>query len=180
MRGRTVALVGLAAVMLAAAGWWIGSPWWTLRQVQRAADARDAAALSAYVDYPALRADVKQQAQRAITQQAATDDPLIALGAALARALVNPAVETLVTPEGVAAIFAQAPVAGDAARPTVPSRGAHFGLPKFDLGHRPTIERIGLDQFRVADPGGRGTARFVRHGLGWRLAGIRLSVAPPN
>ena len=101
MKARTIAIAALLAVMLAAAGWWFGSPWWTLRQVQRAADARDAAALSAYVDYPALRTDVKQQAQRTISQAAATDDPLIALGAAVAGVLVDPAVEALVTPDEI-------------------------------------------------------------------------------
>ena len=177
MKARTIAIAALLAVMLGAAGWWFGSPWWTLRQVQRAADARDAAALSAYVDYPALRTDVKQQAQRTISQAAATDDPLIALGAAVAGVLVDPAVEALVTPDGVAAMFAQAPVAETPVEKAPPARGAPFGLPKLDLGHAPKIERIGLDQFRVADRAGRGTARFVRHGLGWRLAGIRLAVS---
>ena len=175
MKLRTVAVAALLAVMLAAAGWWFASPWWTLRQVQRAADARDAAALSAYVDYPALRADVKQQAQRAVSQVAATDDPLVALGAALAGALVDPAVEALVTPAGVAAMFAQAPVEQAPVELNSPSRRAHFGLPKLDLGHAPRIERMGLDQFRIVDPAGRGTARFVRHGLSWRLAGIKLA-----
>lgn len=173
MKVRNVALALILAAMLVAAGWWFASPWWTLRQVQRAADARDAAALSAYVDYPALRADVKQQAERAVSQVAATDDPLIALGAAVAGALVDPAVGALVTPDGVAAMFAQAPEEKVAVEQKPIAR--HFGLPKLDLGHAPKIERIGLNQFRIADPAGRGTARFVRHGLGWRLAGIKLA-----
>ena len=86
----------------------------------------------------------------------------------------------LVTPDGVAAMFAQAPVEQAPVERNPPLRRAHLGLPKLDIGHAPGIGRIGLDQFRVVDPAGRGTARFVRHGLGWRLAGVKLVGTAPN
>lgn len=47
-----------AAIALAslAAGWWFGSPWWTLWRMREAAAAGDAQALASYIDFPAVRA----------------------------------------------------------------------------------------------------------------------------
>ena len=63
--GRETFAVMVLAMALAAAGWWFGSPWWTLREMRAAADAHDAARLSYYIDYPALRADLKGELNQA-------------------------------------------------------------------------------------------------------------------
>ena len=56
---RTLAL-GLAALFaLAAAGWWFGSPWWTLWRMREAARAGDSGTLAGYIDFPALRASAR-------------------------------------------------------------------------------------------------------------------------
>ena len=55
-----------AAIALAslAAGWWFGSPWWTLRRMREAAAAGDAQALASYIDFPALRASTRERLSR--------------------------------------------------------------------------------------------------------------------
>ncbi|HEX2762325.1 MAG TPA: DUF2939 domain-containing protein, partial [Allosphingosinicella sp.] len=63
--GRLLALA-CAALLLAAASWWLASPWWTLWRMRAAAEARDAGALSAYIDYGALRRSTRRQLKRKI------------------------------------------------------------------------------------------------------------------
>jgi len=83
MRRRST--IGLAAALLAllAAGWWFGSPWWTLWRMREAARAGDSDALAAYVDFPALRASTRNQ--------------LGPVGGLLA----GPAVDALVSPQAL-------------------------------------------------------------------------------
>ena len=83
-KGRTLALAAAALLALLAAGWWFGSPWWTLWRMREAAQAGDAEALAAYVDFPALRASTRAQLRPRLGP----------LGSALAR----PAVDALVGP----------------------------------------------------------------------------------
>ncbi len=52
-KGRIWILATLLALL--GAGWWFGSPWWTLWRMREAAQAGDAQALAAYIDFPALR-----------------------------------------------------------------------------------------------------------------------------
>jgi hypothetical protein len=82
-KSRTIALVA-AFLALFAAGWWFGSPWWTLWRMREAAQAGDANSLAAYIDFPALRASTR----------ARLGPRLGPLGSALAR----PAVDALVSP----------------------------------------------------------------------------------
>jgi len=83
-KSRTIALAAAALLLLAGTGWWFGSPWWTLWRMREAAQAGDADALAAYIDFPALRASTR-------TKLAPRLGPL---GGALAR----PAVDALVSP----------------------------------------------------------------------------------
>lgn len=85
-KGRTFALTAAAALLaLLAAGWWFGSPWWTLWRMREAAQAGDSEALAAYVDFPALRASTRAQLR------------LGPVGGLLA----GPAVDALVSPEAL-------------------------------------------------------------------------------
>ena len=60
-RSNRLALAAAALILLAAVGWILGSPYYTLWQMREAARANDADRLSAFVDYPALRADLKSE-----------------------------------------------------------------------------------------------------------------------
>ena len=74
-----------ALIALASAGWWFGSPWWTLWRMREAARAGDAQALAAYIDFPALRASTREQ---------------LGLGP-VGGLLAGPAVDALVSPEAL-------------------------------------------------------------------------------
>lgn len=61
-KGRIFILAALLA--LVGAGWWFGSPWWTLWRMREAAQTGDAQALAGYIDFPALRASTRAQLGR--------------------------------------------------------------------------------------------------------------------
>jgi hypothetical protein len=84
MRHRKSILIAALFLLALPAGWWFGSPWWTLWRMREAAAAGDAATLAGYIDFPAVRASAKAQLRPRLGP----------LGSALAR----PAVDALVSP----------------------------------------------------------------------------------
>lgn len=158
-------VAALLVLLLAAAAWWYASPIWTLHAMQAAAKDHDATRLSAHVDYPALREDLKGDLGAYVMSESAKA-PAGAwnLGAALAMAFLGPVLDAVVTPQGVAAMLAQQDKDPKAAKPVPVSTGDH-----------PVIERDGLDTFRVhGKDAAKGALVFRRHGLGWKLAGVDL------
>ena len=110
----TIALAAAGLFALLAAGWWFGSPWWTLWRMREAAAAGDSGTLASYIDFPALRASTRAQLR---------------------------------------------PRRGD---PNVA-----------DL----EVIRTGASEFRLHRKGGtgdQGDLVFRRHGLGWKLAEVRI------
>jgi len=139
----TIALAAAALLALATAGWWFGSPWWTLWRMRSAAEAGDSGTLAAYVDFAAVRASAKAQLRPRFGR----------LGAGLA----GPAVDALVSPTALRLALV---------KPRRARGGA--GL---------KVIRTGVSEFRVrreGAPGGKGDLVFRRHGLGWKLAEVRI------
>jgi hypothetical protein len=152
------------------------SPWWTLHRLQSAVARHDADAVSDQVDFPALRDSVKSQILTSLgrdARQTGDDNPFAAIARGFATAIVNPLVDAVVSPAGIAAMVehgkvsiakpAQEPAASDA---EPPQRKPHYALHYRDW-----------DRFAVtADDGG--AFIFRRAGLwSWKLAGIEL---PPR
>lgn len=170
MRKRVI--VGLCAG-LAAAGWLYASPFWTLKAMRDAAEARDAEALAAYVDFPALRADLKSDLSAAMMAEMAraraTED-MSARPDALGLAMLDPLIEGMVSPAGLQMMFAGNPAAASPATPAP--------LREVSASGEVTVTRNGLSEFRVSGKGDDPAALvFRRDGLGWRLVGIDL---PPQ
>lgn len=171
--------IGAAAILAAVAGAYLASPLLAVRGFVAAAKSGDAARLERAVDFPAVRDALKPQLADAMAARARTDPrlsgtALAGLGALLAPAIADRAVDRLVTPEGIATLVR---LGGDGdggdAAPTAPASPA-----------RPTIgydyRYVGLDHFLVrvrrADRPGRPTGlTFERRGLfGWKLVAIDL------
>lgn len=155
---RWIALAVLAIVL--AGGWLWASPQVTLWQLKRAADAGDIAALSAHIDYPALRASVKQELRGKLDTRGGG---LEALAGAIADRLGDPLVDAVVSPQGMRLVFA-----GAAAKPS--------GTPPLGItADTMTVRRETLGRFALVDSGRPGTELvFAYRGLGWKLVGIRL------
>lgn len=95
-----------AAIIAAAAfgGFLYASPYIAAYNMEKAAEANDGKKLSTYIDFPALKESLKSNLNAAIVSQAADnhkDNPMGALGAVFASALINPMVDALVTPENL-------------------------------------------------------------------------------
>jgi hypothetical protein len=118
------ALSFFGVVLLIAGGVWIYfTPFLALRSMRSAAEAGDGAALSGYVDFPAVRESLKTTVSgRVASATQGVDNPLAMLGAAVASALANPMIDALVTPESLALILRGVkPEPGGAARVALPS-----------------------------------------------------------
>jgi len=102
---RLIATALAVIVLLAGAAYWYLSPFLAVRQLQTAAQAGDADTFNAHVDYPRLRASLKDQLSVLLSQKlgAAKDagNPMAALGNAIGASLVNQFVDALVRPETV-------------------------------------------------------------------------------
>ena len=165
--------LGAAVAFLIAdgAGWYFESPRWTLKQMADAAQARDADKLSGYVDFPKLRESTKSQLKAAMTAKLASgrSNGFEALGMMIGMSMVDNMIDGMLTPDGVAAMFAtekaRAAVSSPVKKP--------FGID----ASKAEIVRDGFDHFRLHEkgkPGQDGDLVFDRHGLSWKLAQIKV------
>ena len=164
-----------AAIALIAAlsvTWYFASPWYTLRQMRNAVQSNDADALSAYVDFPALREDMKSEIMAQVMAEAQKDTSGFgALGTAMATAMVGPMIDGFVSPAGLRAAFA-ANRNRQHAQPKNKAAGA------FDVSEDVEIKRRSFDEFVVGSKSrSDGKMIFKRHGLGWKLSGVDLPPA---
>ena len=164
-------LAAVAAALIAiAAGalWYFDSPLWTLKGMKDAAQSRDAEALNAYIDYPALRQSLKAQLTARMAAEAGKDQSgLGALGLAVGSAMIGPMIDRLVSPAGM-----RAALLAEAQANRVPAASA-LHLPK-----QPVIVRRGFSEFLVTSTRQpRSGLVFKRHGLSWMLSGVDL---PPD
>ncbi|WP_043283886.1 DUF2939 domain-containing protein [Paraburkholderia oxyphila] len=200
---KPVAIAVAAVAIVAAAGYGYASPYIALNHLKAAADARDAAALDEYVDYPALRVSLKQQIgemlQRRI-EAAHASNPLQLFGAVIGSVLIGPLVDAYVTPDGVAALLSGMPPTGKPGeRPTPaqpsgapPSSQAGEATPpapgnsgaQAQQQNQPRAETSagyrGLNTFAVTWQRNAKSERYAailqRHGLfSWKLAAVELN-----
>ena len=99
---RTVPLL-IAGIILTAAALAYLSPYAAVTRMERAVREKDAAALSRYVNFPALRENLKSQAGAVLGQaeEKGRDDFIAPFLLSLAARLTGLTVDTLVTPEGL-------------------------------------------------------------------------------
>ncbi|MDM8356898.1 DUF2939 domain-containing protein [Pandoraea communis] len=96
--------IGALAVVL---GLLFGTPYYTLWRARDAANARDATALSSYVDYPAVRESLKMSLHDELARQMDKQrgNAFGSLALALGGWVSDRVVEALLTPEAVAAML---------------------------------------------------------------------------
>lgn len=154
-------LIVLAALaVLAIGGWAWGSPYYTLWQMKRAAEARDVEALAAHVDFPAVRASVRNQ----LSEQMGHEGGGI-LGALVRSGIGGTLVDAAVSPAGMRFIFAAAPLTES--EPPTPIK-----LKANEMRYR----RTAFDRFHLVRGDGA-SLEFRLHGLEWKLVDIKL---PPD
>lgn len=81
------------------------SPYIALYNIKNAAEQKDADKLSGYIDFPSVKQSIKDQIKAAMVEELAASDEqdgFEALGTMLAAAMIDPIVDGVVTPDGVA------------------------------------------------------------------------------
>ncbi|MDN7590108.1 DUF2939 domain-containing protein [Burkholderia seminalis] len=115
-RLKPLLIVVLAVAVVAAIGYAYASPYVALGRLKSAIDARDAQAISEYVDFPSLRISLKQQVTEELMRRidaVKKDNPFAVIGALIGSALIGPLVDAYATPEGVAALMSGLPPRGN-------------------------------------------------------------------
>lgn len=173
--------IAAAAAVIAVAVTAYASPYYALHQIKTALAERNAEALAAHVDFPALRASVKTQLEasmaRSIEATAGSGNPLAALGQSIASAMLGKMVDTMVSPAGVVALVnksAVGPQADADGGADAPADGARKKA-DYSAGY------AGVNTFVVRAKDGNaqeGALVLLRHGVwDWKLSSIEIASA---
>jgi hypothetical protein len=183
---RTV-LTWVLVIAILIGGAYLGSPWWTVWNLERAAKAGDAGAVAKVVDFPAVRASLSPQVtvelQHALDREKTKPHSFLdKLTMFVAPLFVPKAVDTLVTPEGVAYMLKTAS-APPFINPLQHDHAPPAGEPALNLMQTGYLADD-LDQFQAKitnklAPGRVVTLKMLRRGfLTWKVVGIDLSRTP--
>lgn len=168
----------LLALIAVVGGWFYASPGLTVKAMVEAAQENDEARFSSYVDYDALRADMKTELTSRLQEEAKRDGSAEAkLGLAMGMAMMGPIVDSMVSPKGMKTAFANLAKEQQAAK----AEGKNKEGAKGSFPADPEIRRQGLNRFIVTgkDTPDSGLV-FERRGLGWKLSGIDLPPLAPR
>ena len=164
MRRRKMLIAAVAAMLIAVpAGWYFGSPWWTLWRMRDAARAGDAERIASYVDFEALRTQTRGEVRSTVGSLLGRLHPSrqeSALADLAARTLSRRVVEPSVGPDVLRLWL----------------KTLRFGGGSGQEGYRPLIEHRGIDTFimrNARDPEHGAVLTFGRHGLGWKVEKVR-------
>lgn len=171
---------GVAAALIALLGGYaVASPYLALWDLEDALREGDAATLEERVNFPHLRENLKSQMKAHLLKAAgreAEDKPFAALGIALSSTLVGTAVDTFVTPKGLADL-----ASGD--RPKIDPSGGDARTSSEDdeeadeIFEDARVSHDSLTRFSVwvpDDKGGETQFVFRRDPIRWRLESIFL------
>ena len=173
----------IASVVFFAFGiWFYLTPYITIREIKSAVAVKDSARLASHVDFPALKENLKAGFNAKLASeigQKNDNNPLAAAGIALATAIVNPMVDTLVTPESLATFMQgelpqidkstekpnlSTPNSGTKPDQEVESSSSYESFNRFVM----TVKKRGSNEKPLGFV-------FTRHGLfSWKLSALRL------
>lgn len=176
-RRRNVVYAAAALLILALASWFYALPYLAANSMKEAAEQNDPIRLAAYVDFPALKESLRGSFNASLAKKVIStkdSNPFEALGAVLASAVAGPIIDSLVTPESLAAIMqGERPALG------IPAQDRQSALKRKFTAVTAT-RYIGFDSFAVeVRKEGSADAPIVmllsRHGLlSWKLSAIQF------
>lgn len=175
--------LALVIVVLALfAGWIAAGPFLAINGIRQAVKSQDAAALSDYVDFPAVRTSLKQQVDDYVVRRAGADVQSSLLGSIalqLASGATDGIVDMVATPAGLAAVMegrnfwhrVNGRRSGEDSYATAPARDPLEGAKyRYESPSRFTATLANAD----GDP-----VVFVlaRDGFAWKVTEVRLPIA---
>ncbi|WP_066590065.1 DUF2939 domain-containing protein [Sphingomonas pruni] len=171
MRKGWIIAIGVALALFALA--YGASPYVAVRGFVAAAKQGDAEKLRGSVDFPAVRADLKPQLTAAVTTRMEHDpqmrgNPFAGLGAMLMPSILDRMIDSVVTPEGIAALVRAGKVGHVETNSAAPRRVDY-------ILHYITRDRFGVAVRRQGTVGDPVNLIFERRGLfAWKLVRIAL------
>ncbi|WP_400765880.1 DUF2939 domain-containing protein [Methylosinus sporium] len=178
MRRALIALFALLVLALLYAGY----AFLSLRQLEAGVKAGDAASISDHVDFPAVRASIKEQLSAIVMSRALDEADRrrsagVRLGAgllaAIGPALIDTAIDRFVSPAAIGALLARrAPAAGGGGGEAGGQEPRELDLRRF--AHR--FELLSPTRFRITHKDGVAIV-FVLTDWTWKVADIRI---PPD
>ena len=144
-------LIGAAiAALVLFAGAYAGSPLLAANALKSAAQAGDADKLQQLVDFPAVRESLKGQLNAMVMQAIQSDpdlkdNPFAGFAAVLAPAMVNQAIESYVTAEGISTMMS-------ANRPAAGASGAAGGSAADTAAEAGTADSTARDSSAITSP----------------------------
>ena len=172
-------IVALVLVMMG--GGFYATPYIALHNMQQAAQAKDAAALNQYIDYPAVKESLKlsmnSEMSKALLKNK-TDSGMNAFATMFASAFVNPMIDIVVTPENMAMMLqADMPKAIDTEDKSTPNQ-ADKAIDRNDvISHKSyqDFNHFVVTLAKADHPNLAFTFTFERHGLiHWQLKGLAI------
>jgi hypothetical protein len=169
---RLLWIIAVIAVPVVLGGVYLASPFVSIGVITAALLAGDQARLECNVDFPSVRAGLKEDLKAQMNKQAAKkDNPWGQLGAAVGLALIDPLVDACVTPAGIASLVQNAKVKG------LPSKtDKTTPPPPAQEGKQLKVRRCwftAVSEFQVEYDNGV-KLRLQRRGLRWQLTRIIL------
>jgi hypothetical protein len=171
MRKGWIIAIGAALALFALA--YGASPYVAVRGFVAAAKQGDAEKLRDSIDFPAVRADLKPQLTAAVTTRMERDpamrgNPLAGLGAILMPSILDRMIDSVVTPDGIAALVRAGKV-GHAETGSAPPHRVDYGF------HYVALNRFDVTLRRQGAAGDPVDLVFERRGLfAWKLVRIAL------
>jgi hypothetical protein len=165
MKRKTLVTMAIVIAVVAGATSY-ASPYWALYQMRTAIDARDSDKFSRYVDYPALRDDIKGQflgAMRGKLGAQQKQDPLSGLGQMIGLAMVNMMIDVVVSPSGMMALMAGEKLA----QPALPGRQAPEASPPA-AAPSPPADNPGSLQGQPGETQGQAARHALRYSLSYQ------------
>jgi hypothetical protein len=174
---RTKWLVMAVLAIAAGVAVFLVSPWWSIAGLVQSVRAGDKYRTELYVDFPRVRASLREQLNAQIGESMAKDmqgNPFAALGAMIGTVAVDRAVEAFVTPEGLQRLIEK----------ELPAVGTQGSADSRVAIARHAYDKIGLEWLSASSirvlifEEGTGTvattARLERDGLRWRVVDIEI------
>ncbi len=148
-------LVILSALMVGA--WYFASPWYTMWRIVSAAEDGDSAALEERIDFDRLRQGMRDDL--VASRDDGDSDLLDRIGDGVVRTVGTAAINTIVTPRGLAVMLD--------ASPAMPGQDLSWDVSRTGFS---TFD--GVSTYEDGTPGP--TMVFERNGLAWQLVGVRV------
>jgi hypothetical protein len=170
---KIITIGGGVVAILACGGWYFGSPYYTLKSIRDAVEAKDGAAVASYVNFPELRKDLKKDLSNLFAEEAKKEPGMASIAGAFGSAIVDKIIDEVVTPDGVTKVFAQQ--IGKAGAKTDADKATETNKSDEDF----EIVRNGFSEFIIKNKPKDGKTEqgglvFGRDGLGWKLVGVDL------